>query len=185
MVRKAGPDNKDYTTPIRREALSFVVRGETDRTNAKVNLAPNWHRIEDLVHQALAGQPEEADPREIEGLTALHGAIKNIADTAETTSPFQEHVNVSQNDIDTLVSKMPFMRVAVRHFSDVIKNGTVFLGATFDEASDRIDFEELENGPAYFARLHLEEIQMFAMRARLKMPDYTTPGLKVDAAPSY
>lgn len=175
-----GEAANDDGVSITRETMAYVAKGETNRLDRTVRLSANWQRIGTLVGEALAHQPEDTNPEAVGNLTALHEAIRNIAARTDETSVFNSMIELDQPDIDTLIDTMPYMAMVANHFIRKIKDGTTFLGAEIDEENDQIKFNRIENGPAQFAKQHLDEVQMFAFRARHHLTAYADPQFKPD-----
>ena len=165
---------------VQRLTLGYVANGATERKDQTIKLAENWRRIETLVGEALSQQLKNADINAMIHLTDLHSAIGNIAKRIDEVSLFESHIELDQQDIDQLISNLPYMAMAANHYNRVIKEGTTFLGLELDEENDQILIDNIENGPAQFARQHLHEVQMFKFRATSYLTTLASPGITPD-----
>lgn len=165
---------------VQRLTLGYVANGTTERKDQTIKLAENWRRIETLVGEALSHQPEDADIDAMIHLTDLHAVIGNIAKRIDEVSLFESHIELDQQDIDQLISNLPYMAMVANHYNRVIREGTTFLGLELDEENDQILIDNIENGPAQFARRHLHEVQMFKFRATSYLTTLASPGINLD-----
>ena len=175
-----GEAANDDSPVISRKTLGYVATGTTDRKDITINLASHWQRVETLVNEALIRQPDDASADALASLTALRDALKNIATRINETSVFEQQIGIDQQDIDQLLSNLPYMSMVANHYNRVIREGTTYTGVELDEENDQIQVHTIENGVAQFARKHLYEVQMFKFRASSHLTSFATEGLKLD-----